>query len=170
MSTLQRHAVVLWFMILCGCAALQQESTPADSPASATPAPITNHQTDADQELVCDPRAGQRSAVRVRHIHAEAFANDTPRVKAATPEDLRAAHERMAKARHALLDGEPFEKVWAAYSDKHGEIVGDLGFVNRGVFVREFERVAFCLPIGATSPVIRTVFGYHVVQVTDVRY
>ena len=36
--------------------------------------------------------------------------------------------------------------------------------------VPEFERVAFCLPQGEISPVFRTVFGFHVLQVTGVRY
>jgi parvulin-like peptidyl-prolyl isomerase len=39
-----------------------------------------------------------------------------------------------------------------------------------GILVSEFDRVAFCIPVGDISPVFQTDFGFHVAQVTDVRY
>jgi peptidyl-prolyl cis-trans isomerase SurA len=42
---------------------------------------------------------------------------------------------------------------------------GDLGWYRRGFMVPEFDRWMFALPPGQLSPVIETVFGYHIIRV-----
>ena len=46
---------------------------------------------------------------------------------------------------------------------------GDLGWTRRGIMVPEFERWMFALPPGTISPVIETVFGYHIIRVDRVK-
>jgi TonB family protein len=78
----------------------------------------------------------------------------------------------VARAKVELASGKSFDAVWAAYADPitaAGTKDGDLGYFKRGVMLPQIETQAFCLPIGAVSPVVRTVFGYHLVQVTEVR-
>jgi parvulin-like peptidyl-prolyl isomerase len=41
---------------------------------------------------------------------------------------------------------------------------GDIGCFERGVMVPEFDGVAFALKVGETSGVVRTPFGFHVIQ------
>jgi len=43
---------------------------------------------------------------------------------------------------------------------------GDLGPFGRGAMVGAFETTTFGMPIGATSDVVETDFGYHVIRRT----
>jgi peptidyl-prolyl cis-trans isomerase C len=43
---------------------------------------------------------------------------------------------------------------------------GDLGSFGHGQMVKEFETTAFGLPVGGTSGVIETPFGYHIIRRT----
>lgn len=70
---------------------------------------------------------------------------------------------------HGLLrGGSSFAKLADERSDCPGQ-GGDLGYFGRGKMVKEFEDVAFGLPVGGVSEVFRTVFGYHIVKVTGRR-
>ncbi|TMJ09523.1 MAG: hypothetical protein E6G98_09295 [Bacillati bacterium ANGP1] len=87
--------------------------------------------------------------------------------------------------RHILLDdenqarlvlaklrrGEPFGDLARQYSKDPGsrEQGGDLGFVNRGQLVSEFEQAAFALQPKQISDIVKTQYGYHLIQVLERR-
>ena len=70
-----------------------------------------------------------------------------------------------------LRAGADFATLAKKYSDDPGskELGGDLGWNRRGRMVPEFDRMMFALPPGQVSPVVETVFGFHVIKVDKVQ-
>jgi peptidyl-prolyl cis-trans isomerase SurA len=62
--------------------------------------------------------------------------------------------------------GEDWNALAAQYTDEPGskETGGDLGKFGRGQMVKSFEVAAFGLAIGQISDVVKSPFGYHVIQ------
>ena len=78
---------------------------------------------------------------------------------------------RLNSFRERIYNGEDFKMLATLYSDDPGSATkgGELGFVNRGDLVPEFERAAFRLKEGEISEVIESQFGYHIVQLIERR-
>ncbi|PIZ96393.1 MAG: hypothetical protein COX80_01385 [Candidatus Magasanikbacteria bacterium CG_4_10_14_0_2_um_filter_33_14] len=70
-----------------------------------------------------------------------------------------------------IQDGTDFVEMAQQYgSDGTATEGGDLGWFGRGMMVPEFEEVAFSLDKGELySDVVKTQYGYHILQVTDRR-
>jgi peptidyl-prolyl cis-trans isomerase SurA len=73
--------------------------------------------------------------------------------------------------RERVYKGEDFKVLATLYSDDPGSATkgGELGFVNRGDLVPEFERAAFRLKEGEISEVVASQFGFHIVQLIERR-
>jgi len=69
----------------------------------------------------------------------------------------------------AIQSGSDFAELAGQYSDDPASAAygGDLGFISRGGFIKEFEEVAFSLTINEISNVVKTDFGYHIIQLLD---
>jgi peptidyl-prolyl cis-trans isomerase SurA len=87
-----------------------------------------------------------------------------------------AAEKAAAKAKadtilNDLKHGADFAELAKRESMDPGtrEVGGDLGWNRRGNMVREFDAWMFALPPGQLSPVIETVFGYHIIKVDRVK-
>jgi parvulin-like peptidyl-prolyl isomerase len=80
--------------------------------------------------------------------------------------DQKTAHDIILKALKELKNGTDFETVVAKYSDcpDNG---GDLGYIEKGQMVEEFEDVVFNLGLNQLSSVFRTRFGFHIAKLYD---
>jgi peptidyl-prolyl cis-trans isomerase C len=91
-----------------------------------------------------------------------------------TPENADAATKAQAKskAQQVLKDvkaGKDFAALARQHSQDPGSAVngGDLGFFGQGQMVGPFNDVAFSLKPGATSDLVETQFGYHIIRVAE---
>ncbi|HVM93357.1 MAG TPA: peptidyl-prolyl cis-trans isomerase [Terriglobales bacterium] len=104
--------------------------------------------------------------VKVRHILIK-----TPLPAAGQKEDEKAVAEARAKAEDVLKQlkaGGDFAKLAEKYSeDTTAKEGGELGWIQRGRTVPEFEKVAFSLPKGQTSDLVKSSYGFHIIQVED---
>lgn len=79
--------------------------------------------------------------------------------------------EALAEANNVLEKleaGEDFASLATEYSEgPSADRGGQLGFINRGEMVPEFEKVAFALETGEISEPVKTEYGYHLIKVTD---
>jgi peptidyl-prolyl cis-trans isomerase SurA len=67
--------------------------------------------------------------------------------------------------------GEDFGELARSHSDDRGSAMngGDLGWVNPGDMVPEFEQMMKSLESGETSKPFQTQFGWHIVRVMERR-
>ncbi len=93
------------------------------------------------------------------------------------PKSAPAAEREKIRAKaQALLEQlrkapETFAAVAKAESQDPGSANkgGDLEFFGRGAMVKPFEDVVFAMAKGAISDVVETDFGFHIIQLTDIK-
>jgi len=86
--------------------------------------------------------------------------------------DAKTSSAAQSKAQDLLKQikaGANFAELASKNSDDPGSKTqgGELGWLDRGKTVPEFDKAAFALAPGQTSDVIKTQFGYHILQVED---
>lgn len=91
--------------------------------------------------------------------------------KGADEATIKAARSRIDKAMKEIKAGKPFAEVARQFSDdkataKNG---GDLGYLQKGASVPAFDAALFSLHKGAISKVIKTRFGFHIIQLLDIK-
>jgi peptidyl-prolyl cis-trans isomerase SurA len=80
------------------------------------------------------------------------------------------AKQKMDSIKERLDNGTKFEDMARQYSeDGSANNGGDLGWVNPGDTVPEFEKAMNELKIGEISPPVRSPFGWHIIQVLERR-
>lgn len=98
----------------------------------------------------------------LRQKVAEKFAND----ESVNAEAKTKAEDVLAKVKA----GEDFATLAKQYSqDTTASTGGDLGLFGKGKMVPEFETAAFALKAGEVSGIVKTVYGYHIIKVTEVK-
>ena len=118
--------------------------------------------------IIRDIYEKQKERVEVSHVLIRVDAN-------AAPEDTLAAYQRAVAVRDSIAQGQlTFAEAALRNSEDPSArqaggagYQGALGFVTGGQTVLAFEDAAYDTPVGALGGPVRTMFGYHVVQVTD---
>jgi peptidyl-prolyl cis-trans isomerase D len=121
--------------------------------------------SDADVQAYYDAHKDQyqvKEQVKVRHILI------------AVPADADAKTDAAGKAKaedllKQIKAGGNFADLASKNSDDPGSKTqgGELGWLDRGKTVPEFDKAAFTLAPGQTSDLVKTHFGYHILQVED---
>ena len=86
--------------------------------------------------------------------------------------DAKEEVKRLAlKIRDSILKGVDFAELAKRHSGDPGSAStgGDLGWVDKGKFVAEYERAAYDLQSGETSQPIESPFGFHIIQTIEKR-
>ncbi len=91
-----------------------------------------------------------------------------PTVSRTQKEETR---KKLLEIRERILDGEDFGALAKEHSQDPGSAVagGELGFVNRGQFVPEFEAAAMRMQPGELSQPVESDFGFHLIQLIERR-
>ncbi len=99
--------------------------------------------------------------VKVRHILIK--------VDGADPKADAAAKAKAQGILDQLHKGGDFAKLAKENSDDPGskEQGGELGWIKHGVTVPEFDQAAFALQPGQTSGLVKSKFGYHIIQTEE---
>ncbi len=89
----------------------------------------------------------------------------------ATAEEEEAIKKKAEEALSRARAREDFAELAKQYSEDEttAQNGGDLGYSSRGRMVQELDDVLFSMEINDISDVIKTRFGYHIVQLTDIQ-
>lgn len=119
----------------------------------------------ASYEANKEKKYAQPHEVRARHI-LRRVAEDADDAKKKEARDL------LEGLRKRVVDEKAdFAELAKENSEDPGskDAGGDLGFFSKGRMVEGFEKAAFSLQPGQTSEIVETPFGFHLIQVTEVR-
>ena len=96
--------------------------------------------------------------------------SDTTTTAAPTEAQWAAALATAQKVRADLVGGADWKTEAAKYSDDTGtkDSGGDLGSITKGEMVAEFDTAVFSLKVNEISQPIKTVYGYHIIQVESI--
>ncbi|MGE5615618.1 MAG: peptidylprolyl isomerase, partial [Bacillota bacterium] len=135
-----------------------------DALAAQTPAPAEDVQRVYDEQLKAG-KLGQPEERRASHILVAVKAGASEAEKKAAHDKAQALFERVKKAPAT------FAEVAKKESQDPGSAAqgGDLGFFRRGSMVKPFEDAVFAAKKNDIVGPVESDFGFHVIQVTDVK-
>jgi len=133
----------------------------------ADQAKIAESLVPSDADLVRMYNQNKESLRTKERVHVEHILLKTAGKPPLEDAKMKAQAEDLLKQ---LKGGGDFAALAKKYSEDNGENGsatkgGDLGWIERGQTLPEFERTAFSLKPGETSGVVKTEVGYHIIRV-----
>jgi peptidyl-prolyl cis-trans isomerase D len=123
--------------------------------------------TDAEVQAVYDRDLATRYTAKEQRRASHILLKVAPDAK---PEDAAKVEAKAKDILKRAKGGEDFGALARRFSeDSTASNGGDLNFFGRGQMVKEFEDAAFGLPVGGISDLVKTRYGFHIIQVTDTR-
>lgn len=118
--------------------------------------------SDVDEALMKEAYERMKWDVRASHILILVDKN-------ASPKDTLKAYNKIKEIRQKAINGTDFNKLAVQYSEDRSvqRNQGDLGYFTAFSMVYPFEEAAYNTPVGEVSEIIRTRFGYHILNVVD---
>lgn len=114
----------------------------------------------------------EQESREVRHILISPFRTTEDGVVGTTASQAQwdAAEAEAERVRGEIQNGGDFVSMVEKYSDDSmtNRSGGELGAITRGMLVPAFEDVVFSQSIGDLSQPVRTQYGYHLIEVTDI--
>jgi peptidyl-prolyl cis-trans isomerase SurA len=119
---------------------------------------------EAGEDLIKEAYDRLQYEVRASHILIQAAEN-------ASPADTLKAYRKISNLRKEILAGADFATLAKQNSEdpSAAENAGDLGYFSALYMVYPFENAAYSTAVGEVSEIIRTRFGYHIMNVVDKR-
>ncbi len=118
---------------------------------------ITRREVEEFYNTMKDSLPDLKETVDISHILINVKAGDLSE---------RAAREKISGLLQQVKSGADFADLCRRFSEDPGSATrgGEIGFMERGDFVPEFEEVAFLLEAGQISDIVKTRFGFHIIQ------
>jgi peptidyl-prolyl cis-trans isomerase D len=143
---------------------LRAEYLVFDAEALRKKVTVTDEEIEAYYKKSGD-RFGQPEERKARHILIE--------VAADAADDVVAQAQAKAEGILAALRASPerFEELAKKESQDPGSAPagGDLGYFGPGAMVKPFEEAAYALTVGQISDLVRTDFGFHIIELTAIK-
>ena len=119
---------------------------------------------EAGEQLLTEAYDRLKHEIKASHILITVAAD-------ATAADTLKAYTKIVKLRNEIVKGADF----SSYAKKHSqdpsakENAGSLGYFSAMYMVYPFENAAYNTPVGEVSEIVRTRFGYHILEINDKR-
>ena len=123
---------------------------------------VSRRETKEFFESVKDSIGRINDTVDISHVLVEVKPGEKGRME---------AMERAIQIRKKLIDGGDFDALAKEFSDDPGSAPrgGNLGFMSRDDFVREYAEAAYNLAPDTFSDIVESQFGFHIIQLLDKR-
>lgn len=107
----------------------------------------------------------------IPYFSAEVEVSHIVKIPDINREQKRVIREQLEKVKEKVLSGEDFAKLAKELSEDYGSAKegGELGWVERGTMVPEFEAAVFRMKPGELSRIIESQFGLHLIKLLDRR-